>query len=245
MERKRVPVKGKRPYDSARRREQARQTRDEILRVARRRFLDDGFAPTTVAAIAADAGVSVDTVYKAFGGKPGLVRAICEQALAGEGPVPAETRSNAMQASEGDPRVIIRGWGALTTEVAPRVAPILLLIRDAAAADPEMASLQAELDAQRLDRMTRNARNLAEASHLREDITVERAGEIMWTYSSPQLYEMLVLRREWSLEAYGTFLADAMIAALLPPGIDTGDLVGLRRAQRVTSPSRVGQSGHA
>jgi AcrR family transcriptional regulator len=64
------------------------------------------------------ARVSVDTVYKNFGGKPGLVRAICEQGLAGEQPVHAEARSDALQAAEGDPRAIIRGWGALTTEIA-------------------------------------------------------------------------------------------------------------------------------
>jgi AcrR family transcriptional regulator len=87
------PVKPKRSYDSARRREQARQTREAILDTASRLFLSDGFAPTTIAAIAAGAGVSVDTVYKTFGGKPGLVRAMCHQALAGERPVPAETRS--------------------------------------------------------------------------------------------------------------------------------------------------------
>jgi AcrR family transcriptional regulator len=217
MERKRAPVKARRPYDSTRREEQARQTREAILEVARRRFLTDGFAPTTIAAIAADVGVSVDTIYKSFGGKPGLVRAICERALAGEGPVPAETRSDALQSTERDPRAIIRGWGALTTEVSPRIAPILLLIRDAAAADPEMASLQAEMDRQRLDRMTHNARNLAHAGQLRNDVTVERAAEIMWTYSSPQLYELLVLSRGWPLQRYSTFLADAMIAALLPP----------------------------
>lgn len=217
MERNRVPVKSRRPYNSTRRQRQARETRDAILEVAHRRFLAVGFAPTTIAAIAADVGVSVDTVYKSFGGKSGIVRAICERALAGEGPVPAETRSDALQAGEHDPRAIIRGWGALTTEVAPRVAPILLLIRDAAAADPEMASLQAEMDDQRLDRMTHNARNLVDAGHVRNDLTAECAGEILWTYSSPQLYELLVLVRGWPLERYGTFLADAMIAALLPP----------------------------
>ncbi len=211
------PVKQKRSYDSARRREQARQTREAIVDAARRLFLSDGFAPTTIAAIAAEAGVSVDTIYKTFGGKPGLVRAICQLALAGEQPVPAETRSDALQATERDPRKIIRGWGALTTEIAPRVAPILLLVRAAAAADPEMASLQSEMDAQRLQRMTRNARNLAASGHLRPDIKVEHAGEIMWTYSSPELYELLVLTRGWTLERYGAFIADAMIAALLPP----------------------------
>lgn len=211
-------VKPKRPYNSARRREQAGQTRAAILDVARRRFLDDGFAPTTIAAIANEARVSVDTIYKGFGGKPGLVDAICQQALTGEGPVPAEVRSDAIQAHERDPREIIRGWGKLTAEVAPRVAPILLLVRAAATADPEMARLQSQLGAQRLERMTHNARNLANTGGLQNGVTVKRAGEIMWTYSSPELYELLVLTRGWSLKHYSTFIADAMIAALLRPG---------------------------
>jgi AcrR family transcriptional regulator len=211
------PVKQKRSYDSTRRRQQARQTQEVIIDAARRRFLDGGFASTTIAAIASEAGVSVDTIYKTFGGKPGLVRAICQEALAGAGPVPAEERSDAMQAAETDPRRIIRGWGTLTTEVAPRVVPILLLVRDAAASDPEMASLQVELDEQRLQRMTANARRLAAAGHLREDVPVDLAGEILWTYSAAALYELLVLRRGWPLDRYGAFIADAMIAALLPP----------------------------
>ena len=73
------------------------------------------------------------------------------------------------------------------------------------------------MDGQRLDRMTDNARNLVDADHLRSDVTVESAREIMWTYSSPQLYELLVLTRGWPLPRYGEFIADAMIAALLPP----------------------------
>jgi AcrR family transcriptional regulator len=218
MDSNRTSVNAKRPYDSVRRREQARQTRAEIIDVARRRFLDDGFAATTIAAIANEAHVSVDTVYKAFGGKPGLVSAICKEALTGEGPVPAESRSDAMQATERDPREIIRRWGTLTTEVAPRIAPILLLVGAAATADPEMARLQSQLNAQRLERMTHNARSLANTGYLRADVTVERAGEILWIYSSPELYELLVLTRGWPLDGYGKFIADAMIAALLEPG---------------------------
>ncbi len=190
-----TPVKSKRRYDSARRARQARQTRNAIIETARQLFLRDGFAGTTIAAIAAEAGVSVETIYKAFGGKPGLVRAICNAALAGEGTVPADARSDQLQLHEPDPRKIIRGWGELTVEVAPRISPIMLLVRSAAAADPEMAGLLAEVDAARLSRMTANARNLAAAGHLCPDITVEQAGEVMWTYSSPELYELLVLKR--------------------------------------------------
>jgi AcrR family transcriptional regulator len=208
-------VKQKRSYDASRRQEQARHNRDKVVDAAERRFLRDGYGPTTIAAIADDAGVSADTVYKSFGGKPGLVRAIRARALEGAGPVPAEQRSDELQAREPDGRRIIEGWGALTVEVAPRVAPILLLIRAAAASDPEVIELLEEMDADRLRRMTDNARRLRDAGHLRTGITVARAADVLWTYSSPELYELLVLRRGWAPARFGRFIADAMIDALL------------------------------
>lgn len=218
MERKRAPVKQRRRYDSARRQDQARQTREAILDVARRRFLDDGFTATTIAAIAGEVGVSVDTIYKTFGGKPGLVRGIFERGLAGAGPVHAETRSDALQTTEPDPLVIMRGLGRLAAEVAPRVAPMMLLVRDAAVTDPEMAALRTELDHQRLERMRHNAGNLVAAGHLRDDLTVDEAAELMWTYSAPELYELLIIRRGWTLDRFAQFVGDALAAALLPTG---------------------------
>jgi AcrR family transcriptional regulator len=206
----------RRRYDASARRARATQTRAAILEVARRRFLEDGYTTTTVAAIAADVGVSVETIYKAFGGKPGLVRAIRDEALGGTGPIPAEERSDELQATEHDPRKIIDGWGVLTSEVAPRVAPILLLVRDAAS-DPDMARLQAELDDHRLARMTKNAQALADGGHLRDDVTLDAAAEVMWTYTAPELFELLVRKRGWTPGRFGTFVADALKAALLPP----------------------------
>src|SRR5207244_1663163 len=100
-------------------------------------------------------------------------------------------------------------------EVAPLVAPILLLIRDAAANAPEVADLLREVDADRHRRMTDNARRLRDAGHLRAGIRLADAADVLWTYSSPELYELLVLRRGWSPDRYGRFVAVAMIAALL------------------------------
>jgi AcrR family transcriptional regulator len=177
-------------------------------------LLGKGFAATTIADIAASAGVSPEAIYKTFGGKPGLIRAICEAALAGSGPVHAETRSDELQRRESDPRAIIRGWGTLTMEVAPRVAPVLLLLRAAATHQPEMAQLQEAIEVQRLTRMTHNAN--AVAAHLRPGLTVDQAGVILWTYSSPEIYELLVVKQQWTLSRYGDFVAEAIIAALLP-----------------------------
>ena len=208
---------GERAYDSSRRRAQADRNRQAILDVAQAKFAGSGYAATTMASIAGAAGFSVDTVHKAFGGKAGLVRALYERGLGGSGPVPAPERSDDMQARERDPRAVVRRWGELSAEVAPLVAPVLLLIRDAAAADPEMAALLRRSEEERRTRMRHNARTLADAGHLRAGVTLEEATDVLWTYSSPELFELLVLRCGWDAARYGRFIAEGLAAAVLPP----------------------------
>jgi AcrR family transcriptional regulator len=237
MERKSSAVNTRRRYDSSGRRERARLARDQVVVIAEDMFLSSGYAATTVAAIAAAARVSVETIYKSFGGKPGLVRAIVERGLGGAGPVPAEQRSDQIRDTGSDPRRILTAWGAFVTEIAPRTAPILTLARDAAASDPELADLLHEVSAARLERMTINAQALSDAGHLRPGITLAQAADILWTYSSPELYELLVLCRRWSAEHYGRFVAQAMTAALLAPTPPQQDApanspaAGVRRAR--------------
>jgi len=145
----------------------------------------------------------------------GLLRAMCEDALSGAGPLPAEQRSDAMQAAETDPRRMLRGLGSLTTEVAPRIAPLLLLLATAAESDIAVAQLRADLDAARLARMTQVAQTLAGKTQLRPGLSVQEAGEIMWAYSSPELYRLLVLSRGWPPERYGQFVGESLVDALL------------------------------
>ena len=217
MEGKAVPVKPRRRYDSSRRRRQALRTREGILKAAKHLFLSGGYAGTTIASIAEAADVSVETIYKGFGGKPGLVRAIAEKGLEGAGPIPAEQRSDEMRTLERDPYRVMRRWGTFVTEVAPLAAPIGLLVRTAAASDPEMAALLEELEHARLVRMEYNARELFERGDFRAGVTLEQARDVLWAYSSAELYGLLVLRQGWPLELYGQFVAEGMIAALLPP----------------------------
>jgi AcrR family transcriptional regulator len=207
--------KSKRVYDSRGRQMQARRNREAILDTARSRFLSDGYATTTIASIASDAGMSVDAVNKAFGGKAGLVRAIYERSLAGQGEVPAPSRSDALRGTVRDPRALVHEWGVLGSEVAPLVAPIHLLVRDAAVADPEMADLLRDSDAQRRGRMRQNAETLADNHHLRAGMTLEQATDVLWTYSSPELYELLVVRCDWDANRYGQFVGDSLASALL------------------------------
>src|SRR3954447_26351638 len=95
-----------RRYDGSRRRDQARQRRQAVLDAAETLFFELGYAATTVVGIAARAGVSPETVYKSFGGKPGLVRALRERALLGTGAVPAEHRSDRLR-DLADPHEVV------------------------------------------------------------------------------------------------------------------------------------------
>ena len=208
-------VNGPRAYDSSRRREQSRQTHKALLDVAQARFIEHGYTATTIESIAADAEVSAATIYKSYGGKSGVVRALCERALGGVGPVPAEQRSDALQTSEANPRKVIEGWGRLSTEVAPRIVPLLILLRDAAEGDPAAASLYTELDAGRHARMRQNARYLLDGGHSRPGISLSEATDVLWTYSSPELFDLLVRRRHWSLRRYSQFIVQAITNALL------------------------------
>ena len=220
------PVKSKRRYDSRFRQAQARRSREAILDAAQRRFLEAGYAATTIAAIAGEAGVSVETIYKAFGGKSGLVRAIYDRGMTGRGPIPAYQRSDEMRAHETDPETIMRKWGLLTTEVASVVTPIRLLMRQAAVTDPEMATLLKDSDDERLTRMQHHARFLADRGHLRPDVTVAEATDILWTCSSVEIYELLVLQRGWSQRRFAQFIADFMIASMLPDSLSSDALPG-------------------
>lgn len=210
-------VNARRSYDSSGRRARAQRNRALILDVAEQRFLQDGFAATTMASVAERAAVSAETIYKAFENKAGLVRAIYERGLTGTGAVAAYDRSDEVRQQVDNPRELMREWGLLTAEVASTVTPILLLIRSAAATDPSMAELLEASNAHRLERMEHNARFLADRGFLREGVCLSHATDVMWTVSSPELYELLVLTRGWPSDLFAGFVAETMTAALLPP----------------------------
>lgn len=212
------PVKPPRRYDSTSRLEQARRTRSSVLETARRLFLDQGYAATTMAAVAAEAGVSVETVYKAFGNKPGLVKAVFDVSVVGDDePVSMLQRELVRRIqAEPDPRRKLAMYAEHLSESAPRSAPVQLLVRAAAASDPGAAGVWDQMLAERLTGMAHFARALHEDGHLRPDVSVDDARDILWTYNAAEWYELLVLRRGWHTDRYGRWIAGALIAALLP-----------------------------
>src|SRR6478672_6190273 len=137
------PVKTKRRYDSPRRREQAAATRRGILQAAQRLFERDGYAATTMAAIAAEAGVALKTVYVAFETKSGLLRALWHLLLRGdEADVPVADRPWYREVvDEPDPQRQLRLNARNARLVKERAAALMRVIRDSAPADPDIASL--------------------------------------------------------------------------------------------------------
>ena len=204
----------KRTYDAAGRRARAEEQRARTYAVARGLFVRDGYTETTVEAIASAAGVSPATIYKTYGGKAGIAAALCADALAGEGPVPAQTRSNALRDSS-TPADVIAGWATLVSEVSPRVSPLQLVLRDAARHDADAAALFAQLDADRLRRMGENARYLMRTGAVRAGLSVNDVRDVLWLSSSAELYELLVRRRGWSVKKYAAFVGKMIADALL------------------------------
>jgi AcrR family transcriptional regulator len=211
-------VKPRRRYDSTRRQEEARKTRRAILAAARDSFLDVGYAKTTIATVAREASVSVETVYKAFGSKPRLAKAVFDVAIVGDDePIPMLQREMVTRIeAETDPRRKLLLYGEHLTTAGPRAGELQLVLRDAAATDPAVAKLWDSMLEERLAGMSAFARHLFDGGYLRDDITFETARDVLWTYNSVEMYDLLVLKRGWEPDVFGRWIAEAMIAALLP-----------------------------
>jgi AcrR family transcriptional regulator len=213
-------VKPRRRYDSTRRQAQAAQTRQDILAAAHRLFLERGYAGTTLAAIAQAAGVVVETIYRAYGSKAELLKAVVRAAVAGgaaRAAVPPEQRP-AIQAviAEPDPRRQFELYAATQPGIHARAGPLLRVLVGAAAADPELAGVWAQLEQERLAGMGRFARQLADRGVLRPGLSADEARDLLWTLNSLAVHDLLVLERGWPPERYRDWLAATLTRALLP-----------------------------
>src|SRR5690348_16435266 len=206
-----------RRYDNSGRAELARQVRARVLGAAYEALLEGGWSGTTIAAVAARAGVSVETVYKRFGGKAGLLKAVYDVRLAGDDePVPIGERPAVRAlAAERDPRRAVRGYAALGLQLVERAGPLLAVLLESRGADRDLAAFSATTDAERLAGATAFVAHLVDLGGLRPGLDAERARDAVWALISPEVYVLLVHRRGWSLDAYEEWLAGALDAALL------------------------------
>jgi AcrR family transcriptional regulator len=207
------PVK-RRPYRSERRREQAEETRGRVLDAAAVLFEARGYEGASIVAIAAEAGVSAETVYARFRNKRALLGALVERAVRGGDPRPVtEQDAPRALAAAADRDEQLRLFAADVVLRLERAAPIVAIVSGASRADPELAELLERLHGDRL----RNLGVLVDALAANGPLGVDRdtAVETVWALTSPELHQLLVRVRGWTRDRYRDWLADSLRALLL------------------------------
>jgi AcrR family transcriptional regulator len=210
-----MPGPVKRRYDATRRRQGAVRTRAAILDAARELFTERGYTATPMTAIADRAGVALDTVYASAGRKPELARLLIETAISGtDQAIPAEQRDyvQAIQAAP-DAHTKIAIYAAAIAAIAPRLAPILAIIQQAAPGEPELATLWTQIAERRAANMRLFITDLATATPLRLD--ADQAADIVWITNATEFYLLLASQRGWSPQRYEHFLTDTWRRLLL------------------------------
>ncbi|WP_029210203.1 TetR/AcrR family transcriptional regulator [Arsenicicoccus bolidensis] len=206
-----------RRYRSSRRTEQAAATRDRIVDAARHLVVEQGYAATTVSQVAARAGVAVDTVYAAVGRKPELLRQVLETAISGTDTAVAPEDRDYVRAVRAAPtaRAKLAAYVDGLLLLQPRLAPVVLALRDAAATDPESADLWGEITQRRAGNMRDFARDLRATGELRADLDDGEVADIIWSMNAPEYWTLLVDERGWSKQRFGAHLVDCWSRTLL------------------------------
>jgi AcrR family transcriptional regulator len=210
------PVK-RRPYDSPRRREQAAETRRQILEAAQQLFERDGYAATSMAATASAAGVSLKTVYLAFETKSGVLRALWHLLLRGERdsiPVGEQSWYRAVL-EEPDPERQLRLNMRNSRMVKIRAGAILEVIRGAASGDPDIGALWSRIQTEFHENQRAIVQSVADKGALAAGLDVAAATDILWALNQPSLYAQLTGERGWSPERYERWLGDLLCSQLL------------------------------
>jgi AcrR family transcriptional regulator len=208
---------GTRRYDSRTRQADAQSRRSAIVAAAARRFLDNGYAETTVAQIAAEAGVSAQLVYAAFGGKAGLLAAALDRLAAGDDePILMRDRpeSLAVMAIE-DPRERMRAAANLVADINRRVGPLVMLVERVAGSDPAVAGIKEDLvRAQREDYLVLADRLVP---GVRPDLGRKRIADMTRVLTGVQVWHGLVVEGDFTQKQYAEWLGDALIRLLILP----------------------------
>jgi TetR/AcrR family transcriptional regulator, regulator of autoinduction and epiphytic fitness len=208
----------KRKYDSSRRRESARQTRLKIAEAARALFQERGYDGASIEAIAAQAGVSRETVYAAFGNKRNILAFLLDISVGGDDRPLRLIERPEVQANlrDRDQHRQVAAFAARVTEVLARAAPIFEIMRVAGKTETEIADRTRDLYEERMQNMRRFAEALAANGPLRDALDTRRAAETIWALSSPDLFQLMIGYRRWTPDEYAAWLAQTLEAAILP-----------------------------
>ncbi len=200
-----------------RRARKALATRHRLLDAAETLFARDGYAATTISAIADEADVAVQTVYAVFGTKRALLTELLAARVVGDEDATPLQRRGQWQAieQEDDPRRQLALFAALATQIGDRIATVYQVLAAAASSDPEIADLYRNQQQARYKDQRRLARSLARKGALRPGLTETMATDVMWTIANPHTHHALIGERQWTPDQYEHWLAQILNCALL------------------------------
>jgi len=206
----------RRRYESPRRRQQAAATRSAVLEAARRAFVERGYVATTIDSIATAAGVSAETVYATFGTKRALLAALVDVSIAGDdAPIAVRDRDWVQQLRrEPDRERRVSSLARNGRAILERRSAIDEVVREAAAADPAVASLHAAGKVDRLAGQRALLAIVAGEDGFRPGLDLDAAADVLFALGSPEVWRLLVVDRGWSTERFEAWYAEE-IAVLL------------------------------
>ncbi|MFI9760786.1 TetR/AcrR family transcriptional regulator [Streptomyces sp. NPDC051963] len=206
----------RRSYNSEGRREAARRNRAAVLTACRELLFREGYHATTVRAVAERAGVSAETVYKSFGGKPGMVKALWDITLAGDDePVPMADRPQLQEILRtGELGAKLRLYAAYARGIHERIAPLFALLTQAG---PDVGEVLETGERERLTGVTAFVAHLDEVGALGPEADPAHLADALWALAGPQLYTQFTAGRGWSADTYEEWLAATLTATLPPP----------------------------
>ena len=208
----------KRAYRSRARAEQAERTRQRILGAARELFLAQGFAATTIAAVAERAELAPETVYATCGSKAGLLGGVVRAAVTrGEEPDhPLERRWVKELLDLPDLEARLAAFARHTAATLELTSPMYAVIRSAGTGAQELSGLDAELREMRYGQQAKVMRAVVDGGTLAPGLSVKAAAETFSALASPELHQLLTEGRRWSSRRYSSWLEGIVKSVLLP-----------------------------
>ena len=205
----------RRSYDSSRRRAQANETRSAIVAAARDLFIEHGYGRTTMSDIARAAGVSVETIYSAFGNKATLLHKAWDITVGGDDQEVVFHERPEVMVIRNEPDLAKRLMlhAAFSTQTAQRIAPFQLMVQSAAGADPPAAAMLEEMGRQRLAGITVMATEAAKTGQLA--VSVEECRDLIWSMTDGMLWHRLVNERGWTNERFADWLGRMWVRTLV------------------------------
>ena len=199
------------------REEGARRTRRAMVLAAGELFAERGYGGVSLGDVAAAAGVARPTVTAVFGSKPGLLREILNEALAGDDePVPVAERPWFRPVWESrTQQEVLTAYAGVCTLIGRRAARLFEVVRRAADVSPDVADLWDSTQRNRRAGARMVVDQLRKLGPLDGLPGHKQAVDALWLLNDPAHYDTLVRQCRWQEADFTAWLAARMQDALL------------------------------